>query len=186
MSKRILFAGLFHETHTFLEGTSGIRDMSALLGEGMLACAGDSSPLGGALESAREFGWEVVPTVDFRASPGPMVEDDVVESFWRGFVTQVKLPVDAVYLILHGAMVSQSFSDVEGEILSRLRALLGPALPIFGVFDLHANFTQRMASLANCLVGYRENPHTDARQAAKIAAELLQRSLTTGQTPRMF
>ncbi|MEO6739617.1 MAG: MlrC C-terminal domain-containing protein, partial [Chthoniobacteraceae bacterium] len=60
------------------------------------------------------------------------------------------------------------------------------AVPVFGVFDLHANFTQRMADLANCLVAYRENPHSDARHAAQIAATLLQRTLTTGQVPRMF
>jgi len=186
MSKRVLFAGLFHETHTFLEGTTGLRDFSLTHGEELLRCTGDSSPLGGALASAQEFGWEVVPAVDFRASPSAMVEDEVVETFWRELAARVEPSLDAVYLVLHGAMVSQSLPDVEGEMLTRLRRLLGPAVPIFGVFDLHANFTPRMADLANCLVAYRENPHTDARQAAQLAAGLLQRTLTTGQVPRMF
>ena len=186
MPKRVLFAGLFHETHTFLEGTTGLRDFAVLSGAELLRCAGDSSPLGGALESAREFGWEVVPTVDFRASPSAMVEDEVVETFWSELVARMLPPFDAVYLVLHGAMVSQSLADVEGEILARLRRLIGPTMPVFGVFDLHANFTRRMADLANCLVAYRENPHTDARHAAQVAAGLLQRTLTTGQMPRMF
>ena len=186
MSKRILFAGLFHETHTFLEGTTGLRDFAVLRGDELLRCAGDSSPLGGALESAREFGWEVVPAVDFRASPSATVEDEVVETFWQELAARVEPRLDAVYLVLHGAMVSQSLADVEGEILACLRRLIGPTLPVFGVFDLHANFTQRMADLANCLVAYRENPHTDARHAAQLAAGLLQRTLTTGQVPRMF
>ncbi len=191
MAKRVLIAGLFHETHTFLEGTTGLRDFQILLGDQLLATAGDSSPLGGVLESAKKFGWEVLPTVDFRASPSAIVEDEVIETFWREFAEratpQLTRGVDAIYLVLHGAMATQSLPDVEGELLARIRALPGAAvLPIFGVFDLHANFTQRMATHANCLVAYRENPHTDGRQAAQDAAALLQRSLTTRALPRMF
>jgi len=205
--RRVLFAGLFHETHTFVEGTTGLQDCAILRGDEMLRCRGDSSPLGGALESAQEFGWEVLPTVDFRASPGTMVEDEVVETFWREFEVRARpqlvgvqpsgcsgesdtlkreLPsVDGIYLVLHGAMVSQSCADVEGEILERIRRLPGAAdLPIFGVFDLHANFTRRMAENSNCLVAYRENPHADARQAAQDAVGLLARSFRTGKVPR--
>jgi microcystin degradation protein MlrC len=186
MPKRVLFAGLFHETHTFLNETTAFSDFQVLCGDEMLRCCGDSSPLGGALESAREYGWEVIPTVDYRASPSATVEDKVVERFWRALESRLQPPIDAVYLVLHGAMVSQSLDDVEGEMLERLRRALGPAIPIFGVFDLHANFTPRMARNANCLVAYRENPHTDAQQAAKLAAELLQRSFDTGRIPHMF
>ena len=182
---RVLFAGLFHETHTFLGGTTGLGDFQVARGAEILRCAGDSSPIGGALESAAEFGWHVVPTVDFRASPSATVTDEVVETFWRELVLRIEPKLDAIYLVLHGAMVSQSLTDVEGEILERLRQHVGD-VPIFGVFDLHANFTARMANLSNCLVAYRENPHTDGRAAAKIAAELLQRCLTTKQVPRMF
>ena len=182
---RVLFAGLFHETHTFLDGTTGLSDFQVLCGCDLLRCTGDSSPLGGALESAKSFGWEILPAVDFRASPGAVVEDEVVETFWQELTARVPDRVDAVYLVLHGAMVSQSFLDVEGEILSRLRPRIGD-VPIFGVFDLHANFTPRMAELANCLVAYRENPHSDGRAMATLAAELLQRALITRQVPRMF
>ena len=183
---RVLVAGLFHETHTFLDGTTALADFQVLRGAELWRCEGESSPLGGALESARTFGWDVVPAVDFRAAPGALVEDAVVENFWRELASRAAGPLNAVYLVLHGAMVSQSFVDVEGEILARLRGLIGAAVPVFGVFDLHANFTQRMAELADCLVAYRENPHTDARAAAQRAAGLLQRSLTSGQVPRMF
>jgi microcystin degradation protein MlrC len=70
--------------------------------------------------------------------------------------------------------------------LARLRALPDIAtLPIFGVFDLHASMTGRMARHANCLVAYRENPHVDARLAAARAARLLARSLASGRLPRM-
>lgn len=183
---RVLFAGLFHETHTFLEGTTGLRDFQVLLGDDLLRSKGDSSPLGGALGCADEFGWKVIPTVDFRASPSATVQDEVIEVFWHELVARIpREGVDAVFFVLHGAMVSQSLADVEGEILARLRKCVGN-VPIFGVFDLHAHFTQRMADLADCLVAYRENPHTDARAMSVLAANLLQRALTTKQVPKMF
>jgi microcystin degradation protein MlrC len=160
-------------------------DFAIRRGEELLQCTGDNSPLGGALASAREFGWEVAPAVDFRANPSATVEDEVVESFWQGLAAGAANPMDAVYLVLHGAMVSESLDDVEGEILARLRRLIGPTTPIFGVYDLHANFTRRMAATANCLVAYRENPHTDARAAAQRAAALLQRTLNSGRIPHM-
>jgi microcystin degradation protein MlrC len=191
MNKRVLVAGLYHETNTFVENPTLLKDFRITRGAELLLAEGDASPLGGMLESAKKFGWTVLPTIDYRATPSGMVEDKVVEAFWREFV-QLAEPclltgISAIYLVLHGAMVSQSFADVEGEILERIRKLRGMAkVPIFGVFDLHANFTQRMADHANCLVAYRENPHTDARQMAQHAAVLLDRCLETGLVPRTY
>ncbi|MBM3839506.1 MAG: M81 family metallopeptidase [Verrucomicrobia bacterium] len=188
MKKRVLIAGLFHETNTFVEQPTCLSDFQIRRGDELLGGAGDSSPLGGALEAAAGFGWTALPTVDFRAAPGGVVEDHVIEAFWSEFrrftEPQLAKGVDAVYLVLHGAMVSESIPDVEGEILERIRRF--PALarvPVFGVFDLHANFTQRMADHSNGLVAYRENPHTDAREAAQRAAGLLEKCFATGRIP---
>ncbi len=191
MNSRVLMGGLFHETHCFVDGTTGLRDFKIVRGADLLRCAGDSSPMGGMLESARRFGWTILPTIDYRASPAGVVEDEVIETFWREFrhyaEPELAVGVAAIYLVLHGAMVSQSLGDVEGEILQRIRALPGAEqVPVVGVFDLHANYTERMARHADCLVVYRENPHTDARQAAQDAAALLQRSLSTGEIPKAY
>ncbi len=191
MNKRILIAGLFHETHCFVDGTTPLSDFQIRRGVELLACEGDISPFGGVLELARKFGWTMLPTVDFRAAPSAIVENEVIETWWREFCEhaepELACGADGIYLVLHGAMVSQSFPDVEGELLERIRELPGAAaLPIFGAFDLHANFTQRMAAHTNCLVAYRENPHTDAREAAVCAAELMQRSFETGKVPRQY
>lgn len=187
---RILIAGLFHETHTFLEGSTSLADFFIARDQDLLACQGDSSPLGGVLEAAAQFGWEVVPAIDYRAQPSAIVEDAVFDQFCRELEERARRAleqgIDAIYLVLHGAMVAQSHLDVEGEVMALLRALPGAAaLPLYGVFDLHANFTRRMTELANCLVAYRENPHIDGRQSAVLAAHLLQRSLTTGERPHM-
>lgn len=186
--KRILLAGLFHETHTFVDGVTQTPDFQILREDELLTRHGDGSPLGGFLETADRYDWQVIPTVDMRASPSGMADDDVVETWWREFSERARQPlergVDAIYLVLHGAMVSQSYADVEGELLERIGALDGAEdVPIFGVFDLHANFTERMAANANCLVAYRENPHTDGCAMAVRAAELLERMWETMAHP---
>ena len=152
------------------------------------AAAGDSSPLAGVVETGRNLGWEFVPVIDMRAMPGGTVEDAAVEHFWGAIeetAARVSLSeLDGVFLVLHGAMASESFTDVEGEMLERLRGLAGAReLPVCGVLDLHANFTERMARLSDGLVAYRENPHTDAKKAAEDAAHLLDRLMRTGERP---
>jgi microcystin degradation protein MlrC len=190
MKPRIVFAGLYHETHTFLEGVTRWSDFELSTGAAILAKRGDASPTDGFLEVAEKQGWEVIPTADARAMPSAIVKDAAFEAFWteleKHAAPALAAGVAGVYLVLHGAMATESIRDPEGELLARLRALPGGAeVPIFGVLDLHANVTARMCRLANGLVMYRENPHTDARAAAVRGAELLARCLRTKQVPRM-
>jgi microcystin degradation protein MlrC len=186
----ILLAGLFHETHTFLDDTTALADFEVRLDLELEAARGDSSPLGGVFEVAERHGWRLIPAVDFRAQPGGTVEDGVFEAFWEQLeprlVRALDGGLDAIFLVLHGAMCTARYPDVEGELLGRIRAVDGAAeLPLFGVYDLHANFTARMARSADCLVAYRENPHSDARNAAVRAAELLERTFREGTVPSM-
>lgn len=187
MPPRVLFAGLFHETHTFLEGLTTLQEFETRVGDELWRAEGDGSPLGGALEIARSAGWDVVPTIDLRATPGPTVDDAVVDRFWSaisGALADERYDgFDGVYLVLHGAMVSQSLRDVEGEILARLREALGADVPVCGVLDLHGNITARMAANSHGLVAYRQNPHADACQAARDGAKLLDRLMRTGERP---
>jgi microcystin degradation protein MlrC len=190
MKPRVLHAGLYHETHTFLAETTAWGDFEITLGGAVLAREGDQSPTDGFLEVARSAGWEVTPTIDARAPPGGTVEDTAFERFWSEFESRARpaleAGVDACFVVLHGAMVTQSQADPEGEFLARLRALPGALhLPIFGVIDLHASVTARMCSHANGLVAYRKNPHTDAKAAAARAARLLERCLRDRRIPRM-
>jgi microcystin degradation protein MlrC len=110
-----------------------------------------------------------------------MVEREVFERYWSELEVHLEEGFDGVYLVLHGAMVCEGILDVEGELLERLRGRIGFTVPVFGVFDLHANFSERMALLANGLVGYRENPHTDAREAAVRGVRLMDASIREGR-----
>jgi microcystin degradation protein MlrC len=95
-----------------------------------------------------------------------------------------KGPIDGVLLHLHGAMVSESHEDAEGEFLARLRHRLGPDVPVVVTLDLHANVTQRMADNANALIAYRTYPHIDQHERAWQGAELLERAMQGQIRPR--
>ncbi|MCA9035480.1 MAG: M81 family metallopeptidase [Planctomycetaceae bacterium] len=189
---RVLVAAIFHETHTFLEGVTKWSDFQVMIGQQMLSIAGDSSPLGGALEAGDELGWEICPALAATASPSAIVSDEVYQLYLQRLLMALEMhrqqgPLDAVFLVLHGAMVCESIEDVEGQLLEDLAAHLGPLeLPVFGVYDLHANFTQRMAQFADCLVAYRQNPHADARESAVRAVRLLDDCLKSKTRPRML
>ena len=189
MAHRVIIAGLFHETHTFLETGTSLAAFAERRGEEMSASRDDGSPLSGALEVATASGWQIVPAIDLRATPSGTVEDEVVERFWRTLHDAIERErsrgIDGLFLVLHGAMVSRSIGDVEGEILRRIRGSDGLAeVPICAVLDLHGNISRATAELAQGLVAYRCNPHTDARSAAIDAARLLDRLMCTGERAR--
>lgn len=187
---RVMLIGIFHETHCFVHSRTEISDFRISRGAEIFDMKGNGSQIDGFLEVAAHEDWEVVPVCAWAATPSGIVTDAAMEAFWQeaieGAEAATSQRVDAVFLSLHGAMVSESCTDVEGEFLSRLRAI--PALaktPIFGVFDLHANLTAQMTDLAQGLLCYRENPHIDARNTAVRAAELMGRCMDLGLRPRM-
>lgn len=192
--KRVLVGGLVHETHTFLAESTGLESFAEMIwvcGSGLLdRCQGDVSPMGGALEVAQRQGWKVCPSVYGAAMPSGTVADQVLETWWAAFAADLDQALqeglDGILLILHGAMAFASFPDGEGELLGRIRARLGDhPLPIAADLDLHANFSLQMARCAAIFTGYRENPHTDARQAGERAAQLLDQVMRSGALPQV-
>ena len=190
--RRILFAGFFHETHTFVPELTRLSDFSIRRGADLLARRGDGSMIDGFLEVARQSTWDIIPVADYGALPAGPVDHAVMEAFWVELDEALRrelqtADLDGIWLALHGAMVTTECEDPEGELLCRIRAVPGAQkLPLFGVFDLHATFTPAMARHADGLVAYRENPHTDARESAVRAAQFLKRALETGERPRML
>ena len=88
-----------------------------------------------------------------------------------------KEQLDGILLSLHGAMVTDFCQDGEGELLARLRSVVGPDMPIGITLDPHANVTRQMCELADIIVTYKTYPHVDMRECARQAAEILQRTM---------
>ena len=188
MGARVLLAALFHETHCFTGDVTGLADFRIRRRGDIMGRRGDGSQVDGFLSVAEREGWQVVPAADYGATPSGVVEHAVFEAFWADVepVLHGALAdgLDAIFLSLHGAMVTTGLADPEGELLRRIRAMPGAAaLPLFGAFDLHANLTPAMCAGADGLVCYRECPHIDAFDTAARATDLLARCLAEGRRP---
>jgi microcystin degradation protein MlrC len=186
---RIFLAGIFHETHSFTDDRTGIECFIIHRGQALLDRIGDGSQVDGFLTAAKREGWDVVAGANYLCGASGLVDHAVFESFWdeiRPVLVQAAADgLDGIFLCLHGAMVTTELEDPDGELLRRIRAIPGAeALPIFGVYDLHATLTRAMGDLSDGLVCYRQCPHDDTYDSAVRAAELLARCLKTGVRPR--
>ena len=191
---RILIAGFQHETNTFAPSladwaafTRGDSFPPFMRGAEMLATlTGVNIPVAGFIDAAKGQGWTLLPSAWAGAIPSSYVTRDAFERIAAAIVEDVQAAragggLDGIYLDLHGAAVAEHADDSEGELLGRLRALVGPGVPIVASLDLHANVTERMHREADALVSYRTYPHVDMADTGARAAELMARRLRAGQ-----
>ncbi|WP_109482053.1 M81 family metallopeptidase, partial [Paraburkholderia sp. C35] len=178
---KILIAGFQHETNTFAPTKASYR--SFIQGEGfpplvrgndVLTLRDVNVPIGGFIKAAEEAGHEMIPVIWAGASASAHVTEDAYERIAGEIVDAVRAGgFDAIYLDLHGAMVAEHVDDGEGELLARVRGVVGDAMPLVVSLDLHANVTDRMLQLADAIVAYRTYPHVDMAETGARAAALL-------------
>jgi microcystin degradation protein MlrC len=139
--------------------------------------------LAGFVMEAEAQGFELVPTIFAAASPCAHVTEDAYERIASTIVEGIRKAgaIDAVYLDLHGAMVSEHLDDGEGEILARVRRTIGSDLPLVASLDLHANVTPEMVRHADALIAYRTYPHVDMAETGRAAARHLALLLANGR-----
>ena len=192
---RIAVAGLQHETNGFAPGTASLADFEAPGGWPRLArgatlrdvLPGTATPMAGALGVLAEAGAEIVPLLWALALPSGPVEHAAFEALTGEIADRLaqahaEAPLDAVFLELHGAMVTTELEDGEGALLARVREIVGPAVPITASLDAHANVSPEMFALADHLDGYRTYPHIDMRETGARAARRLLVILARGRS----
>ena len=187
---RIAIGGFLHETNTFAPTKATYADFvhgggwpSMAQGADLLKLRDINVGLAGFIDEAEARGWQLVPTMFAAASPCAHVTRDAYERIAGAIVDGLKNagPLDAVYLDLHGAMVSEHLDDGEGEILARVRRLIGADLPLVASLDLHANVTPEMVHYADALIAYRTYPHVDMAETGRAAAHHLALLLASKQ-----
>ena len=180
---RIAIGGFQHETNTFAPTMADYEAFAQADSWPALQSGPDllgafrkmNIPIAGFIEAAEKSGHELLPLVWCHATPSAHVTEDAFERITGAMIDALKAlgPVDAVYLDLHGAMVCQHLDDGEGEIIARVRNLIGDEIPFVVSLDLHANITARMVALSDALVVYRTYPHVDmAETGARSATHL--------------
>ncbi|WP_426124228.1 M81 family metallopeptidase [Pararhizobium sp. PWRC1-1] len=130
-------------------------------------------------------GIEHVPLLHARAVPGGPVSRAAYELFKAEFLErlQAALPIDGVYLAMHGAINVEGMDDAEGDWISAARAVVGPACPIAASYDLHGNVSQRIIDQLDIFAAYRTAPHIDVRETMVRAWSMLVETLRTGIRP---
>jgi len=184
---RLFLAALAHETNTF----APLPTTRVSFAEGLLHHRGDAATLDKALqfsgyadvlEIARSRGDECVAGLCTWAQPGGPLPQADYEALRDELLADLRAAgkVDFVFLVLHGAMVAQGpYADCEGDILRRVREIVGDATPVGALLDLHGNVTEEMAASA-ILVACKEYPHVDYPQRAAELYELLARGARYG------
>ncbi|MGU9989780.1 M81 family peptidase [Bordetella avium] len=185
----ILVAGFQHETNTFAPSKADYENFvrgegfpALVRGEDLLALREVNIPAGGFLNAVLSEGHTVRPVIWAGASPSAHVTRQAFERITGEIEAAAREGrYDAVYLDLHGAMVTEDYDDGEGEILRRVRAAVGPDTPIVASLDLHANVTLAMLDQACALVAFRTYPHVDMAEIGARAAALLQARIAAGK-----
>jgi microcystin degradation protein MlrC len=180
----VLTSEFLHETNTFCKLPTGLEtfaERGLLFGAEAIAARQDNNTeLGGFLEAGRAYDWDVTHVISAHAQPGGPVTREAFDTLTAPIIEaarQQRGTLDGILLGLHGAMVPDFCDDGEGELLRRLRAVVGPDMPIGITLDPHANVSRAMCDLAQIIVSFKTYPHTDMRVAARHAADILQRTM---------
>ena len=188
---RYFIACLGTETNSFSPIPTGLSNFA----ETML-CHGDGSTNGKHILSeplrvwrrrANELEIEIVESLAAFAEPaGPTVRgayeslrDEILDDLQRS------MPVDGVLLSLHGAMIADGYPDTEGDLLARIRDIVGPDIVIGAELDLHVHLTEAMCENANVLVPFKEYPHTDVAERAEEVFDICHRAIAGTIRPMM-
>jgi len=188
---RVAVGSLKQESNTFTPVKSGLEFFEVdtrLDGEAILPFARRARiELSGFLDALESERATPVPLIAAHAcSSGPLVRE-AFDALLADLLTRLRgaLPVDAVLLALHGALVLEDDPDADGLILCAVREVVGPRIPIAASLDLHGHITPRMVAHADILVGFKKYPHTDMYETGVRTARLLLNRLANRIRPVM-
>jgi microcystin degradation protein MlrC len=187
---KLVIASMLHETNTFSPVPTPLARFTVGGGqplEGAAALAalrGTGTAIGAFIELAEAAGAEIVLPIAAHAWPSGPVEDGAFEHIAGRIVEAVRRGCDGVLLDLHGAMVTQTHEDGEGELLRRVRAA-APGVPIGVALDMHTNLYDAMGENSDVIAGYQTYPHVDMHGTGLRAGRALVARLQGRAKPAM-
>jgi len=176
--------GIMHETNTFnakktdmavfeesIRGAEGIVRGEKIIEEFSEA----NNTTSGFIQGAKKYGLEIYPTMFAGPQTLGTVTDETLDTLTQELIERLDSApkLDGILLFLHGTMVAESYPHADAEVVRRVRAKFGDAMPIVVAHDFHANVSEEIVELTTALVTYKQNPHLDAMQAGMHAARIL-------------
>ena len=174
---RIAIGGIRHETNTFSPIWTEYEDFDCVWGPAVLE--------GGLGRSWQDEGVEFRPIFIAEALPSGLIRKSAYLRLKTQLLSELQaaLPLDGIYLDLHGAMEIEEIGDAEGDLVTAVRALVGQHVLISVSLDLHGNISPTLVDNANILTAFRTAPHRDKEETRQRALALLIRALRGGWKP---
>jgi microcystin degradation protein MlrC len=188
MPFKVLTAEMSHETNSFsLQETDeqAFRNRYVLMGAEVIA-EQENTELAGFLDVGRVHDWHINHVLSASAGPSGKVKLTTFNWLCDPIISVLEQhQFDGLLLGLHGAMDLDFFcEDAEGELLLRIRSVVGEKVPIATTLDPHANVSKRMCALADIIVSFKTYPHVDMRDTGRHAGEILHRTMAGEIQPR--
>lgn len=180
---RIAIAGLAIESSTFSPALTHEEAFHARTGDAIFDSYGFLSPDSANYKRAQWF-----PVLIGRALPGGIVTREAYESLANKILEGLKkdLPYDGLFFDIHGAMSVVDLDDPEGDLIQRIRKVIGYDAIISTSMDLHGNVSWRLAENSDLITCYRMAPHEDARQSDKRAVDNLLERIESGKGKPLY
>lgn len=177
--KRIAFGGIQIECSTYGNNLSRMEDFTIRRGQALA----DFKFLG----VTRTYRHPFMPVLFANAVPGGRVERKTYDALKSEFLDRLRalLPLDGVYLPMHGAMYVEGMTDAEGDWIAAVRGVVGERCLISASYDLHGNLSQRIIDNLNMLSAFRTAPHIDREETHKRACDMLVHCLDAGVRPTL-
>lgn len=174
---RIAVGGIHTECSTYSPVLMTAEDFRVLRGEELVAAE--------YFDFLGRTGVEILPLMHARAVPGGPVSRHTYDAFKAGFLKQLaeSLPLDGLYLAMHGAVNVEGMDDAEGDWISAARTVVGPDCLVAASYDLHGNVSQRIIDQLDIFAAYRTAPHIDVRETMVRAWSMLLDALKSGTRP---
>ncbi len=187
---KVVIAQMKHETNTFSPVPTPLArfatgtPMPPEGDEAYAAYKGTGSGISAFIDLAEAAGAQIEIPIAAAAWPSGPVEDAAFEHIASRICQAVARGCDAVLLDLHGAMVTQTYEDGEGELLRRIRAI-APKVPIGVALDMHTNMYPGMVDAATVIAGYQTYPHIDVYETGQRAGRAIFAMLAGQARPAM-
>ena len=182
---KIFLAGMLTETNTFCPFPTEILNFKQCCYTNEFDIGTPSywqAPLKKFSELAENKGWPVTRSICATAMPAGPVTSTAYKEIKTRIINDLSknLPIDVIFLHLHGAMVAENCNDCEGDLLASIRDIVGPGVIISALLDPHTHLSEKMSANSDVLIWMKEYPHIDGLECTEKIFQIVN-SLVSGK-----